>query len=85
MLAAESDIDEIAEIFNDAGIFELMQTSGNVQREITGDKPPMTKRTYERVNRPAGTRQGKDRAMAQAMLGKPPQPDEMAAITRPNT
>lgn len=46
-------------------------------------KSPVTKRTYERVNRPAGTRQGKDQALMQTLLGKMPQPAEMAGLNRP--
>lgn len=47
-------------------------------------KSPVTKRTYERINRPGATRQGKDAALMQTLLGGGAQPAEMAALTRPN-
>jgi len=43
---------------------------------------PNTKRTYERVNRPGATRQGKDQALMQTLLGKMPQGSEMASLNR---
>lgn len=45
--------------------------------------PNNTTRTNVRVNRPGGTRQGQDAAMAQTLLGKPPQADQMASLVRP--
>ncbi|MDO8303436.1 MAG: hypothetical protein Q7T18_09360, partial [Sedimentisphaerales bacterium] len=46
-------------------------------------KSPITRRTYERVNRPGATRQGKDAALTNLLLGGGAQPAEMAALTRP--
>jgi hypothetical protein len=47
-------------------------------------KPAHTTRTYERVNRPGGTRHGKDDAMSRLLLGSKVQSAEGAAIGRPN-
>jgi hypothetical protein len=47
------------------------------------NKPPVTKRTYERINRPGATQPGKDQIMKQALLGSRPQKSEMSAIGRP--
>lgn len=44
---------------------------------------PVTKRTYERVNRPGATRSGKDQVLVQALMGQASQPSENAAMTRP--
>jgi hypothetical protein len=54
--------------------------------KMRGEAPPMapvTKRINERVNRPGGTRQGRDAAMFQSLLGKPPQQASGAAVMRP--
>lgn len=56
------------------------------QTNMRGEAPPMapvTKRINERVNRPGGTRQGRDAAMFQSLLGKPPQGASGAALMRP--
>lgn len=45
--------------------------------------PQNTTRTYERVNRPGATNQGKDLALMQTYAGKPPQPAEQAGMMRP--
>lgn len=83
LVASESDIEEFAEIFGDGtGLEMLQQVSGDYRREIDSDKPPLTKRVYERVNRPAGTKQGRDKAMSMAMMGKQVQPDEQASMMR---
>lgn len=44
--------------------------------------PAHTTRTYERVNRPGATRQGKDYALSQLLMGGKPQADEMAGMMR---
>ena len=54
-----------------------------VGQSAQGGKPPVTKRTYERVNRPGATRSGKDQIMQQALFGGNPQNSEKAAIMRP--
>jgi hypothetical protein len=45
-------------------------------------KPSVTHRTYERINRPSATNQGKDKVMQSLLLGGKSQPDEMAAMNR---
>lgn len=46
-------------------------------------KSPITKRTYERVNRPGATRHGKDDAMTRLLMGSKIQNAEASAITSP--
>ncbi len=41
---------------------------------------PTTKRTYERVNRPGGTRQGQDAVTTRALMGAASQPEEAGAV-----
>lgn len=56
------------------------------QQEPVGEMPqksPVTKRTYERVNRPGATQPGKDQIMMQALLGGKPQTAEAASAFRP--
>jgi len=45
---------------------------------------PQTTRTYERINRPGGTRPGSDAAMIQTLLGGRPQNAELAGVGRSN-
>jgi len=59
------------------------QTEGGNNNPQTNFKPPVTKRTYERVNRPGATRSGKDQAMSMALMGKGVQQSEMESIGRP--
>jgi hypothetical protein len=44
---------------------------------------PTTRHISERVNRPGATRQGKDAALMQTLLGGNPQQSELAALRRP--
>lgn len=44
--------------------------------------PANTTRTYERINRPGATRQGKDHVMSQLLMGGKVQPDAMASLSR---
>lgn len=46
-------------------------------------KPGQTTRTYERVNRPGGTRFGRDNALMQSLLGKGVQESEATAALQP--
>lgn len=48
--------------------------------DYVSTKSPVTHRTYERVNRPAGTRQGRDAALMQVLLGGNPQAAEKAGL-----
>lgn len=50
--------------------------------EQSAGMPNNTTRTYERVNRPGATSQGKDSATMQLLLGGQPQQAEMAALSR---
>jgi hypothetical protein len=51
--------------------------------EGAGYSPAQTTRRYERVNRPGGTRFGKDNAMMQTLLGAGTQESEMGAVLKP--
>jgi len=51
---------------------------------VGNPKPAVTTRNYVRHNRPGATRQGKDKAMMQTLLGSKVQGDEMAALARGN-
>lgn len=56
----------------------------NDQAPAQGDSQPkiapVTKRTYERVNRPGGTRAGQDAVTTRALMGVASQPEEMNAV-----
>ncbi len=56
--------------------------AGNPQPDYVSVKPAVTRRVYERVNRPGATRAGKDYAMSQLLMGGRPQADEAAAMGR---
>ncbi|OHB56125.1 MAG: hypothetical protein A2Y07_01240 [Planctomycetes bacterium GWF2_50_10] len=45
-------------------------------------KSPVTRRTYERINRPGATRQGKDSAMVNLLMGSKNQPAQNAQLVR---
>jgi hypothetical protein len=45
-------------------------------------KPPQTRRTYERINRPGATRSGKNAALTQLLMGGNVQPAEKEAVGR---
>jgi hypothetical protein len=67
-------------------VLEFTAPSNQDQRPPVGQMPAKfgtTKHISERVNRPGATRQGKDAALAQTLLGGNPQASEMAALRRP--
>lgn len=51
--------------------------------QAAATKPPQTLRQYERINRPAGTRVGRDNAMMQTLLNSKVQKDEIGSVGRP--
>jgi len=53
------------------------------QSDYLPQQAPVTRRTYERINRPGATNSGKSQILQQALLGGKPQQSEMAALTRP--
>ena len=55
---------------------------GGPSGEAGSVRPPETTRTYVRKNVAGGSRSQKESALAQALLGKMPQPGEAAAIAR---
>lgn len=57
------------------------------RREMVGQplpKPAVTKRTYERINRPGMTNNGHSQVMQQLLAGSRLQPTQQAAMGRPN-
>ena len=68
-------------IFPNAEANERQPAGGNPRPEYVSTKAPVTRRVYERVNRPGATRQGRDAALMQTLLGGGAQPAEMAALS----
>jgi len=70
----------------EAELADVVQYAEPSETERRGPvKPPMptqSKRTYERVNRPGGTRQGQDNAMMQTLLGAGVQDAQAGSIGR---
>jgi hypothetical protein len=68
-------------------VLEFTAPQNQYQRPPVGQAPAKfgtTRHISERVNRPGATRQGKDAALMQMMLGGDVQPAEKAAIRRPS-
>lgn len=61
---------------------EESPSRGPVRDDEGPGMPSATTRTYVRENRPAGTRQGKDQALAAHLMGLKQQPSEMAGLLR---
>ena len=68
-------------VFPNAAQDERQPSGGSPRPEYVSTKAPVTRRTYERVNRPGATRQGRDAALMQTLLGGGAQPAEMAALS----
>lgn len=81
LVAKYSDMDEIDDIMTFAN--GAMYGKNGGEQGMGGGMPQNTTRTYERVNRPGGTRQGKDEIMARFMMGGGGKASENAAIGRP--
>jgi hypothetical protein len=58
-----------------------MPSGGSPHPQYVSTKAPVTRRIYERTNRPGATRHGRDAAMMQTLLGGGAQPSEMAALS----
>jgi len=80
LLAKLSDTPEIADIVK--FVNALPQEDPIQGQKAPTRMPANTTRTYERVNRPGATRQGKDKALTQLLMGKDVQPAEGAALGR---
>lgn len=84
LIALEAQMRHLPELLE---IITFQHPTRDARTMMQGDPPvqiePQTKRTYEHINRPGGTRQGRDEAMFHALLGKPPQPAQGAALVRP--
>lgn len=77
-LAEYSQVPEMADYFPSGQV----QPAANEQEVDAKNKPLETKRTYERINRPSGTRRGKEAALTQTLLGAGAQDAEMDSIGR---
>lgn len=77
----------IAQYTNTPELEEIMVSMMPLPGDMPVGEPPgkmqNTKRTYERINRPGATTQGKDATMAQLLMGGNPQDAEKAAMMRP--
>lgn len=67
-------------VFPNAPANERMPSGGSPHPQYISTKAPITRRVYERVNRPAATQQGRDQTLMQTLLGGNPQPAEKAAL-----
>jgi len=76
-----SNINELSDIITYSNPQNAPQPVGQPTGQAA--KAPVTKRTYERVNRPGATNSGKDQIMQQALFGGKPQDSEKAAVFRP--
>ena len=72
-------VDEMGEFLNSG---EAPLPDGDEREIDAANKPLETKRTYERINRPSGTRRGAEKALTQTLLGASGNPDEMDSIGR---
>ncbi len=77
-------IDMLSDLSNTPQLKEIITAQEPLESgEMQGNpKPAQTTRTYERINRPGATRQGKEAAMSQLLMGGQPQEAEMAALGR---
>lgn len=83
LMSLISKLSNVPEL-NDIVKFQEPQKSPPEQNKSQPVRMPAnTTRTYERVNRPGATRQGKDDAMSRLLLGSKVQQSEGAAIGRP--
>lgn len=81
-VARNANLSEISDfvVFSDAPTDERQPAGGSPQPEYVSTKAPVTRRTYERVNRPGATRQGRDAVIMQLAMGGNPQPSELASL-----
>lgn len=79
-IAKLGNLPELAEVI----VFQNPQEQLSPMSENHGatGKPTNTTRRYERINRPGGTRQGKEAAMIQTLLGQGVQQSEAAGMTK---
>lgn len=82
IVARYGDLPEVVDLIAE---MEHPQGTVNTPGEDVAMMPKSTTRRYERVNRPAGTRMGRDAAMTQTLLGAGVQDSEMAALSNMRT
>lgn len=83
-VARNSNMPELADMIVALdGLQEMgrMPSGGSPHPQYVSTKAPVTRRIYERTNRPGATRHGRDAAMMQTLLGGGAQPSEMAALS----
>lgn len=76
LISHYSDIPELGDLMSAVGIMAEETFAG----ERRGLKSPVSKRTYERVNRSVKTQSGQDSALMQTLLGGTVQPKEAATM-----
>ena len=81
-VARNTNLSELSDfvVFQDVPQAERQPAGGSPTPEYVSTKAPVTHRTYERVNRPGATRQGRDAVLMQLAMGGNPQPAEMASL-----
>lgn len=80
-IGRNSNIPELSQFIQFADRPDAPRELGqNPNPEYVSTKAPVTRRVYERVNRPGASRQGRDAVMMQTLLGGNPQPAEMASV-----
>jgi len=84
LVAKLSNVPELNDIVTFQEPQETPPEQGNAEPERV-KKSAVTTRTYERVNRPGATRQGKDDVMTRLLMGGNVQESEAAAVGRPVT
>lgn len=82
-IAKNSNMPELTDVIKLAAVApERMPGAAEHSRPAyVSTKSPVSHRVYERVNRPAGTRQGRDAALMQVLLGGNPQAAEKAGLS----
>lgn len=78
-IAEYSQVSEMSDFF----VGGPVAMGADEQETNAKNKPLETKRTYERINRPGGTRRGAEKALSQTLLGAGVQNAEMDAVSRP--
>lgn len=85
-------VEDVAKLSNMEEIIDYFQfqqpppgqpMAGNPRPEGSPSKPAHTTRTYERVNRPGATQQGKTDIMSRILMGAGVQQTEAASLNRP--
>jgi hypothetical protein len=78
LIGRYGDLPELEDVIDMQG-----DLTGEAAQDERGRRPNVTHRTNERISRPGATNQGRDRALAETLLGRQAQPAELASVLRP--